>query len=157
MTNFSRFARTSFKTSFHVFLCSHHDFCIYESNLKLNFNRQCISSTVIPHFSHPVKFSVLLKNVRLASLEFFSCSVYPIIFIAPCRVFISIPKQFKVEICERYHKSHHSAMVLYGSALPHKNVSYRFAQRDMNILLFPVTRDFLTCYVLLLVSGTHGT
>ena len=103
-------------------LVSLNDFCIYESNLNLNFNRQCISSTVIPHFSHPVKFSVLLKNVQLASLEFSSCSVYPIIFVSPCRVFISVSKQFKVEIFERYHKSHHSAMVLYGSALPHKKM-----------------------------------
>ena len=65
---------------------------------------------------------------------------------------MSVSKQFKVEICERYHKSHHSAMVLYGSALPHKNVSYRSAQRNMNILLFPVTRDFLNCYFVLLLS-----
>ena len=94
---------------------------------------------------------VLFKNARLASLEFSSCSVYLIIFVAPFRVIISVSKQFKVEICERYHKSHHSAMVLYGSALPHKNFSYQSAQRDMNILLFPVTRDFQNCYFLLLL------
>ena len=76
---------------------------------------------------------VLLKNFRLASLEFSSCSVYHMIFVAPFRVFfINVSKQLKVEICELYHKSHHSVMVLCGSALPHKIVSNRSAQRDMN-------------------------
>ena len=49
-------------------------------------------------------------------------------------------------------------MVLDGSSLPHKNVSNQSAQRDMNILPFPVTKDFLNCYIFTsFVSGTHGT
>ena len=49
-------------------------------------------------------------------------------------------------------------MVLDGSALPHKKVSNRSAQRDMNIALFPVTRDFLNFDIFTsFVSVTYGT
>ena len=96
-----------------------------------NFNRQHLFYSDVTFQSSSEIQCGLLKSVRLASLKLPSCSVYPIIFVASFKVFISVSKQFKVEICEeRYHKSHHSAMVLDGSSLPHK-MFLRPAQRDM--------------------------
>ena len=70
----------------------------YESNLSCHFK------LTVHLFYSDVTFQpssdiqcVLLKNVRLASLEFSSCSVYPVIFVAPLEFFINVSKQFKVE------------------------------------------------------------